>query len=72
MLWHGESLLRDGERVGHMTSAAIAPTLGGSAGLGWIHGPLDGAWCVEVRGEPVACRVSLEPFYDPRGERLRD
>ena len=71
VLWHGESLLRDGERVGHMTSSAIAPTLGGSAGLGWVHGPLDGSWCVEVRGEPVVCRVSLEPFYDPRGERLR-
>ncbi len=71
VLWHGESLLRDGERVGHLTSAAIAPTLGGSAGLGWVHGPLDVSWQVEVRGEPVPCRVSLEPFYDPRGERLR-
>ncbi len=34
--------LRDGERAGYITSAAIAPTLGGSAGLGWIHGPVDG------------------------------
>jgi 4-methylaminobutanoate oxidase (formaldehyde-forming) len=71
VLWHGESLLRDGERVGHMTSAAIAPTLGGSAGLASVRGPLDGSWQVEVRGEPIACRVSLDPFYDPRGERLR-
>jgi 4-methylaminobutanoate oxidase (formaldehyde-forming) len=71
VLWHGESLVRDGERAGHMTSAAIAPTLGGSAGLGWINGPVDGSWDVEVAGEPVRCRVSLEPFYDPRGERLR-
>jgi 4-methylaminobutanoate oxidase (formaldehyde-forming) len=71
VLWHGESLLRDGQRAGHVTSAATAPTLGGSAGLGWIHGPVEGSWEVEVRGEPVACRVSLDPFYDPRGERLR-
>jgi glycine cleavage system aminomethyltransferase T len=71
VLWHGESLLRDGERAGYVTSAAIAPTLGGSAGLAWIRGGLDGEWQVEVAGEPVPCRVSLEPCYDPRGERLR-
>ncbi len=71
VLWHGESLLRDGQRAGHITSAAIAPTLGGSAGLGWVHGPLDGSWQVEVRGETMPCVVSLEPLYDPGGERLR-
>ncbi len=71
VLWHGESLLREGERAGHVTSASIAPTLGGCAALAWIHGPLDGEWQVEVRGEPFPCRVSVDPFYDPRGERLR-
>ena len=72
VLWHGESLLRDSERAGFITSAAFAPTLGGSAGLGWIRGPLDGSWHVEIGDALVPCRVSLEPFYDPRGERLRD
>ncbi|MBA2718561.1 MAG: FAD-dependent oxidoreductase [Chloroflexi bacterium] len=71
VLWHGESLLRDGQRAGHITSAAIAPTLGGSAGLGWVRGSLDGSWQVEVGGESVPCHVSLEPLYDPSGERLR-
>jgi len=71
VLWHGESLLCDGQRAGHVTSASLAPTLGGSAGLAWIHGPVEGSWQVEVRGEPVLCRVSLDPLYDPRGERLR-
>ncbi|MGK2851326.1 MAG: GcvT family protein [Candidatus Limnocylindrales bacterium] len=71
VLWHGESLIRDGERAGHVTSASLAPTLGGSAGLAWIHGPIEGSWQVEVRGDPVPCRVSPDPFYDPRGERLR-
>ena len=71
VLWHGEPLLRDGERAGHMTSAAIAPTLGGSAGIGAVRGSLEGSWHVEIGGEPVPCRVSLDPFYDPRGERLR-
>jgi len=67
VLWHGESLLRDGERAGYITSASIAPTLGGSAGLGWIRGPLDGSWQVEIGGEPVPCRVSQQPFYDASG-----
>ncbi len=71
VLWHGESLLRDGQRAGRITSAAIAPTLGGSAGIGWIRGAVEGEWQVEIGSEPVACRVSLDPFYDPRGERLR-
>ena len=71
VLWHGESLLRDGERAGHITSASMAPTMGGSAALGWIHGSLQGTWQVEVRGEWLSCQVSLDPFYDPRGDRLR-
>ena len=72
VLWHGESILRGDERVGHLTSGAIAPTLGGSAGLGWVHGDLEGdGWGVEIRGEVVPAAVQVEPFYDPRGERLR-
>jgi glycine cleavage system aminomethyltransferase T/glycine/D-amino acid oxidase-like deaminating enzyme len=72
VLWHGESMLREGERAGFVTSAGIAPTLGGSVGLAWVRGAVDGAtWQVEIGGEPVPCRVSIEPFYDPRGDRLR-
>lgn len=71
VLWHGESLLRDGERVGWVTSASIAPTIGGSVGLAWIRGTVDGQWQVEARAEITACRVSVEPFYDPAGDRLR-
>jgi 4-methylaminobutanoate oxidase (formaldehyde-forming) len=71
VLWHGESLIRDGQRAGHITSAAIAPTLGGSAGLGWIDGPVEGSWQVEIGGDPVPCQVGVDPFYDPTGKRLR-
>ena len=71
-LWHGESVVRGGERVGHVTSAAIAPTLGGSAGLAWIDGePADDGWGVEVRGEVMPATIGAESFYDPRGDRLR-
>jgi 4-methylaminobutanoate oxidase (formaldehyde-forming) len=72
VLWHGESVVRGGERVGYVTSASIAPTLGGSVALAQIHGPLDGAdWCVEIAGDQFPCVISREPFYDPKGERLR-
>ena len=50
---------------------ARMPTLDGFAGLAWIHGPLEGDWCVEIAGDAVPAQVSLDPFYDPRGERLR-
>ena len=72
VLWHGESVLRGTERLGRVTSASIAPTLGGSVALAWVNGPLDGDdWCVEIAGDPAPCRINIEPFYDPRGERLR-
>jgi glycine cleavage system aminomethyltransferase T len=76
VLWHGESVLRGTERVGYVTSASIAPTLGGSVALALVHGELDGdldgeGWCVEIAGEAFPCVVSRDPFYDPRGQRLR-
>jgi glycine cleavage system aminomethyltransferase T len=37
-----------------------------------VHGDLEGDdWGVEIRGEVVPAVVQVEPFYDPRGERLR-
>jgi glycine cleavage system aminomethyltransferase T len=72
VLWHGESVVRGTERVGHVTSASVAPTLGGSIALALVHGAIDGDdWCVEIGGDAFPCQVSREPFYDPRGERLR-
>jgi glycine cleavage system aminomethyltransferase T/glycine/D-amino acid oxidase-like deaminating enzyme len=72
VLWHGESVVRGDERRGHLSSAGIAPTLGGSAGIAWIHGEPEGdGWGVEVRGEVVSAVVQADPFHDPRGERLR-
>ncbi|MET0800714.1 MAG: FAD-dependent oxidoreductase [Actinomycetota bacterium] len=72
VLWHGESVVHGDERLGHVSSASIAPTLGGSVALAWIHGePAEGGWGVEIRGQVVPAVVQADPFYDPRGERLR-
>ncbi|GIU98242.1 MAG: dehydrogenase [Actinomycetota bacterium] len=79
MLWHGESVLRDGERVGHVTSGAYGATLGAAVGLAWVHrfdGVDDdwlasGRWSVEVRDRTVPAVVQAAPFYDPDGSRAR-
>jgi 4-methylaminobutanoate oxidase (formaldehyde-forming) len=72
VLWHGESVVRGGDRAGHVTSGSIAPTLGGSVGLAWVHDdPSRDGWGVEIRGEVLPATVQEQPFHDPRGERLR-
>jgi 4-methylaminobutanoate oxidase (formaldehyde-forming) len=79
-LWHGESVLVDGRRAGHVTSGAFGHTLGASVALAWIHDQeamtadrLAGAEvAVEVRDRLVPAEASLRPFYDPDGARLRE
>jgi 4-methylaminobutanoate oxidase (formaldehyde-forming) len=72
VLWHGESLVRGDERRGHLTSAAIAPTLSGSAAIAWVHGELESdGWGVEIRGEVAPAVIGEASFYDPKGDRLR-
>ncbi len=77
--FHGESILRDGARVGEVTSAAFGATLDRCVGRGWVRAEpqVSEAWVdagtfqVEIAAEPVAARVSLSPLFDPAGERLR-
>ena len=73
MLWHGESVLRGEDRIGHVTSGAYGSTLGSAVGLAWITGdvPADGAVTLEVRGRTVPGTLSAAPFYDPKGARAR-
>ncbi len=67
MLWGGELVLRDGEPVGQVTSAAWGATLGACVGLAYVRagGPvtaetLAGArFEVDVAGSRWAARVSL-------------
>jgi 4-methylaminobutanoate oxidase (formaldehyde-forming) len=78
-LWHGESVLVDGRRAGHVTSGAFGHTLGTSVALAWIHDeePITadrlagGAVTVEVRDRVIPAEASVRPFYDPDGSRLR-
>jgi sarcosine dehydrogenase len=74
-----ETIYRDGERVGWLSSAGFGYTLDRSIGYGYVR-HLDGVtpdfvtsgtYELEVATERVPCAVSLQPFYDPKGERVR-
>jgi glycine cleavage system aminomethyltransferase T len=79
LLYHEEPLVRDGVIVGSIRSGAWGHRLGRSLGMGyvgcddgvsaeWLAG---GRWEVEVACRRHPCRVQLQPWYDPRNERIR-
>jgi 4-methylaminobutanoate oxidase (formaldehyde-forming) len=80
LLLHGEPIFRDGECVGHLTSAMYGHTIGSSIGMGYVNAPSvdvprrwfeEGSYSIEVAGESVPARASLRPLYDPDSERVR-
>ena len=80
LLYHNEPIWRDGELVGRITSGMFGHTVGSALGLGYLARsgePVSADWIgagryeVEVAAERVPARVSLRPFYDPSGQRVR-
>jgi 4-methylaminobutanoate oxidase (formaldehyde-forming) len=80
MLWGGEAILRDGEPVGALTSAAFGHTLRCPVGMGFVSradGVADADWLsaghytIDVAGEQVRASVHLKAPYDPRSERVK-
>ena len=62
----GQSVLRDGETVGTITSGAPSPTLGRPIAMAYVDGELDtgtGTFTVDVRGRGEAVDVVDLPFY---------
>jgi 4-methylaminobutanoate oxidase (formaldehyde-forming) len=80
LLYHGESVVRDGHVVGRVTSGAYGHTLGAAVGLAYVEAPADeldeimsaGGVEVEIAGTRVPATLSRRSFYDPEGERMRD
>ncbi|MEE9162784.1 MAG: glycine cleavage T C-terminal barrel domain-containing protein, partial [Candidatus Neomarinimicrobiota bacterium] len=61
--------------VGRVTSARLSPTLGRGFGMAWVPGELaqEGMEIhILVDGKAVPADVTLRPFYDPEGKRLRE
>jgi len=78
LLFHNESIVRDGEIVGTITSGNYGHYLGAAIGLGYV--PCEGeseaevlasSYEVEVAGTRVGAEASLKAMYDPRAERVR-
>ena len=74
-----ETIYRDGERVGWLTSGGFGYTLDRSIGYGYVRNAagvtadfvLGGAYELEVATERVAAEVSLKPLYDPGMRRIK-
>jgi heterotetrameric sarcosine oxidase gamma subunit len=80
-LWGSELILRNGEPVGFVSSAAFGHTLGAAVLLGmiertdgevadsdWIN---SGNYQIAVAGEQFEARVSTRPLYDPDGLKVK-
>jgi dimethylglycine dehydrogenase len=69
-----ESIMKDGEAVGYVTSGAYGHCIGKSLAAGYVPTALarEGArFEVDILGEMRTATVRLEPLYDPQGARLR-
>jgi len=79
LLYGKETILLDGDAVGHLQVGAYGHTLGGAVGIGFVslEEPVTaslvdtGRWEVDVAGRPVAARASLRPLFDAGLERVR-
>jgi glycine cleavage system aminomethyltransferase T/glycine/D-amino acid oxidase-like deaminating enzyme len=79
LLYHEEPIMRDGQIVGSIRSGAWGHRLGRSIGMGYVSCDAGvsaqwlqaGRWEIEVAGERHAADVQLQPWYDPRGERIK-
>lgn len=74
-----ETIYRNGERCGWLSSGGYGHTLGCSIGMGYVRAPevidrdyvLAGNYELEVATERVPAQVTLDPLYDPQMNRVR-
>ena len=78
-LFGRETIYRDGERVGWLTSGGFGHTVGASLGLGYVAAPhpidakflRQGHYELEVAARRVPATVHLRPIHDPDMKRVR-
>jgi 4-methylaminobutanoate oxidase (formaldehyde-forming) len=75
-----ETIFRNGKQVGWLASGGFGYTLNTNIGIGYVRNPQDGVTSEEVLSGSyeleIACqrypaRVSLQPLYDPKNERVK-
>jgi sarcosine dehydrogenase len=74
-----ETILRNGQQVGYLTSGGYGYTVGKPIGYGYVRNGagvddayvLDGDYELVVAKDVVKARAHLEPLYDPANARVR-
>ncbi|MDT8344160.1 MAG: glycine cleavage T C-terminal barrel domain-containing protein, partial [Thermohalobaculum sp.] len=74
-----ETIYRNGERVGWLSSGGFGHTVAKAIGYGYVRNPggvtedfvLSGRYELEIATERVPCTVTLAPLYDPKMERVK-
>ncbi len=74
-----ETILRDGQPVGYLTSGGYGYTVGQSIGYGYIRNPdgvadewlTSGSYQLVVAGDALPATLSLGPLVDPEGARIK-
>ncbi|MFA6207339.1 MAG: glycine cleavage T C-terminal barrel domain-containing protein, partial [Methylocystis sp.] len=74
-----ETIYRNGLRVGWLSSGGYGYSIGKAIGYGYVRNSdgvdptfvLSGEYQLEIAGARRPATVSLSPFYDPKGERIR-
>ena len=81
MMWGGELILRNGEAVGQVTSAAYGAALGSCVGLAYLwrrdgvavtkDDLTGGGYSISIGGELRPATIHLRAPFDPTGARIR-
>lgn len=74
-----ETIYRNGQRVGWLTSGGFGYTIGQQIGYGYVRNPegvspdylKEGIYELEVATRRVAAALHLQPLYDPKMERVK-
>jgi 4-methylaminobutanoate oxidase (formaldehyde-forming) len=79
LIYHEEPIYRDGKLVGSTTSGAWGHRVNKSLGLGYIHHADgvtadwtgSGTWEIELAWRRYPAKLQFQPFYDPKGQRIK-
>ena len=74
-----ETILRDGQRVGWLSSGGFGHTIGKPIGYGFVRHPdgvsdaflATGKYELEVAAERVPCTLHMAPMFDPTNARVK-
>ena len=74
-----ETILRDGDTVGYLTSGGYGYTIGKSVGYGYVRHAdgvsddflMSGSYELVVANERIPATIGMEPFFDPSNSRVK-